>query len=86
MESHKNGQPTATKTATRIPAKLALLDNSRFLVRTVELGSISPKAVLFPVGHGKSVNRSRVGIESAFANLTIFSSAMFRSPRSTPPT
>lgn len=33
-----------------------------------------------------SVNRSEGLTESAFASLTMFSSATFRSPRSTPPT
>jgi hypothetical protein len=35
--------------------------------------------------HGKSANNSLGDTERAFANLTIFSKATFRSPRSTPP-
>ena len=36
--------------------------------------------------HGRESKRSLVFTESARANFTMFSSATFRSPRSTPPT
>jgi len=40
----------------------------------------------FKLFHGRESKRSLVFTESARANFTMFSSATFRSPRSTPPT